>query len=57
MPSNFRTLILCLTTVALIATAGCGGRSRSKELLGSADKLYDAAKRAMDASNFGDATR
>jgi outer membrane protein assembly factor BamD len=57
MLSNFRTLVLCLTTVALIATSGCGGRSRSKELLGSADKLYEAAKRAMDNSNYGDATR
>ena len=57
MLSNFRTLILCLTTVALIATSGCGGSSRSKELLGSADKLYEAAKRAMDNSNYGDATK
>jgi outer membrane protein assembly factor BamD len=57
MPSNLRTLLLCLTTVALIAASGCGGSSRSKELLGSADKLYEAAKRAMDNSNFADATR
>ncbi|MFL6551376.1 MAG: outer membrane protein assembly factor BamD [Povalibacter sp.] len=57
MLSNFRTLILGLTTAALLTTAGCGGHSRSKELLGSADKLYEAAKRAMDNSNFGDATK
>ena len=57
MLSNFRTLVLCLTTAALLATAGCGGNNRTREMLGSADKLYEAAKRALDSSNYRDATR
>jgi outer membrane protein assembly factor BamD len=56
MPSNFRTPLLALTTVALLATAGCG-HNRSKELLGSADKLYEAAKKASDQGNYRDATK
>ncbi len=57
MLSNFRTPFIALATVALLALVGCGGNSRSKELLGSADKLYDAAKKAVDNGNYRDATK
>lgn len=53
MLSNFRTLVLVLATAAVLAVAGCGG-DRTKELIGSADKLYDAAKRASDNGNYRD---
>lgn len=56
MLSNFRTPLIALATALMLAAlGGCGG-SRSKELIGSADKLYEAAKRAADNSNFRDAT-
>lgn len=54
MLSNFRTLVIALATTAAIALSGCGG-NRTKELLGSADKLYEAAKRASDNGNYRDA--
>lgn len=54
MLSNFRTLILVLATTAVLAVAGCSGNS-TKELIGSPDKLYDAAKRASDNGNYRDA--
>lgn len=54
MLSNFRTLILVLATTAVLAVAGCGG-NKTKELIGSPDKLYEAAKRASDNGNYRDA--
>lgn len=54
MLSNFRTLVIALATTAAIALGGCGG-NKTKELLGSADKLYEAAKRASDGGNYRDA--
>lgn len=47
MLSNFRTPFIALATaMVLLAVGGCG--NRTKELLGSADKLYEAAKHATD---------
>ena len=54
MPSNFRTLVIALATTAAIALGGCGG-NKTKELLGSPDKLYEAARRASDNGNYRDA--
>lgn len=57
MLSNFRTPLIALATaMAFIALAGCG-HNRTKELLGSADKLYEAAKKASDQGNYRDATK
>jgi outer membrane protein assembly factor BamD len=56
MLSNFRTPFIALATaMVLLAVGGCG--NRTKELLGSADKLYVAAKHATDQGNYRDATR
>jgi outer membrane protein assembly factor BamD len=56
MLSNFRTPFIALATaMVLLAVGGCG--NRTKELLGSADKLYEAAKHATDQGNYRDATR
>lgn len=54
MLSNLRTLVIALATVACLTLAGCGG-NKTKELIGNADKLYDAAKRASDNGNYRDA--
>ena len=44
-----------LTAFALLlGMTGCGS-NKSKELIGSADKLYEAAKRAADNGNYRDA--
>ena len=51
--SHLRTPLLVLATVALLALSGCG--NRSKELIGNADKLYEAARKASDAGNYRDA--
>ena len=53
MLSNLRTLLLALATVAVLTLSGCG--NKTKELIGNADKLYDAAKRASDNANYRDA--
>ena len=56
MLSNFRTPLLVLTILsatALLALTGCG--NKSKELIGSADKLYESAKKASDNGNYRDA--
>jgi len=42
-----------LATVALLVVGGCG--NKSKEVIGSADKLYDSAKKASDNGNYRDA--
>ena len=53
-PQNSRTRILILTTAALLlALSGCGNRSRQP--VGSAEHLYELAKRASDNNNFRDA--
>ena len=55
MATNSRTRILVLTTVALLlGLSGCGG-NRSRAPIGSAEKLYDMAKRASDNHNYRDA--
>lgn len=47
--------ILVLTTVALaLALTGCGGGNRARQQLGSAEKLYENAKRACDNGNYKD---
>ncbi|HEU4484399.1 MAG TPA: outer membrane protein assembly factor BamD [Povalibacter sp.] len=57
MLSNFRTPFIALATaMVLLAVGGCS-HNRSRELLGSPDKLYEAAKRAVDQGNYRDATR
>lgn len=53
MFSNFRTPLIALATVAVLAMSGCG--NRVKELIGSADKLYETAKKASDNGNYRDA--
>jgi outer membrane protein assembly factor BamD len=51
---NLRTRLLILTTAALLlAVAGCGNRSRDP--VGSAERLYEMAKRASDNRNYRDA--
>jgi outer membrane protein assembly factor BamD len=51
---NLRTRLLILTTAAVfLAVAGCGNRSR--EPIGSAERLYEMAKRASDNRNYRDA--
>ena len=52
MFSNFRMPFLALA-MAMLALTGCGNKTR--ELIGNADKLYEAAKRAADAGNYRDA--
>jgi outer membrane protein assembly factor BamD len=50
--------ILFLTTAAVLLAlnlSGCGNKSR--EQVGSADKLYEMAKRAADNGNYRDATQ
>lgn len=56
MPSNFRTALIALATLAFMGLAGCGGANKVKEILGNADKLYEAAKKASDAGNYREAT-
>jgi outer membrane protein assembly factor BamD len=53
MFSNFRTPLIALATVAVLAMSGCG--NRVKELIGSADKLYETAKKSSDNGNYRDA--
>jgi outer membrane protein assembly factor BamD len=53
MFSNFRTPLLILATAALLALGGCS--NKVKELIGSADKLYETAKKASDNGNYRDA--
>jgi len=54
MATNSRTLILVLTTAALLATlAGCGSGPRQQ--VGNAERLYELAKRASDNGNYRDA--
>jgi outer membrane protein assembly factor BamD len=50
--------IIFLTTAALLALtlSGCGSNER-REQVGTADRLYEMAKRAMDNGNYRDATR
>ncbi len=50
--------ILFLTTAAVLLAlnlSGCGNKAR--EQVGSADKLYEMAKRAADNGNYRDATQ
>jgi len=48
---NSRTRILILTTAALmLALTGCGNKPR--EQLGTAEKLYELAKRASDSGDY-----
>lgn len=48
--------LVVLTTLALLlGLSGCGNRSR--EQVGSAEHLYELAKRAADSENFQDAIR
>ena len=53
MLKHLRTPLLILATAALLAVGGCG--NKAKEIIGSADKLYEAAKKASDSGNFRDA--
>ncbi|HEY4340110.1 MAG TPA: outer membrane protein assembly factor BamD [Steroidobacteraceae bacterium] len=53
MFSNFRTPLIALATVAVLALGGCG--NKTKELIGNADKLYETAKKASDNGNYRDA--
>jgi outer membrane protein assembly factor BamD len=53
MLSNFRTHLMVLATALLLAFGGCG--NKAKEIIGSADKLYDSAKKASDNGNYRDA--
>jgi outer membrane protein assembly factor BamD len=48
--------IIILTTAALLMTALSGCGNRATEQLGSADALYERARRAADAGNFRNAT-
>lgn len=52
MLSKFRTPLMILATAVLLAAGGCG--NKTKEIVGSADKLYESAKRASDNGNFRD---
>ncbi|HEY6642279.1 outer membrane protein assembly factor BamD [Povalibacter sp.] len=52
MLSNFRTPLMVLATALLLAFGGCS--NKSKEIIGSADKLYDSAKKASDNGNYRD---
>ena len=52
MLSKFRTPLMILATAVLLAVGGCG--NKTKEIVGSADKLYESAKRASDNGNFRD---
>jgi outer membrane protein assembly factor BamD len=54
MLSNFRTLFMVLTTIAALATAGCGGDD-TQEQVGNPDRLYELAKRASDSGNYRNA--
>ena len=49
-----RTLLLAATGALLLALGGCSG-NKTRDLIGNADKLYDAAKRAADNGNYRDA--
>lgn len=52
MATNSRMRIIVLTTVALmLALTGCGS-SRSRAPQGSAEKLYEMAKKACDNGNY-----
>ncbi|HEX7113765.1 MAG TPA: outer membrane protein assembly factor BamD [Steroidobacter sp.] len=55
MAKNFRMRILLLTTAAVLALTlnACG--NRPQEVLGSAERLYEMARRAMDNGNYRDA--
>lgn len=54
MLKNSLTRILTLATVAvLLAVGGCS--NKSKELIGSPDKLYELAKKQSDNGNYRDA--
>lgn len=48
-------IIVLTTATLLLALAGCGG-NEPREQLGSADALYERAKRAADNGNYRDAT-
>jgi outer membrane protein assembly factor BamD len=48
-----RILILTTATALLLVLGGCGNKTRSQ--VGNAEKLYELAKRDMDASNYKDA--
>ena len=51
---NSRMRIVILTTAALLlGLAGCG--NKTKEQIGSAERLYEMAKRAADNNNYRDA--
>ncbi|HMN46799.1 MAG TPA: outer membrane protein assembly factor BamD [Povalibacter sp.] len=52
MLNKFRTPLLVLATTALLALGGCG--NKNKDIIGSADKLYESAKRASDNGNYRD---
>lgn len=56
MAKNSRMRILVLTTAAIalaLGMSGCGNRSRDQ--LGSAEQLYERAKRASDNGNYQEA--
>lgn len=56
MLKNSLTRILTLATIAmLLAVGGCG--NKSKEMIGSPDKLYELAKKASDSGNYRDAIK
>lgn len=51
---NLRTRLAILATAALVfGVAGCGNKSR--EQIGSAERLYEMAKKASDNGNYRDA--
>lgn len=51
---NSRTPVLILTTALLVLLTACGGND-AREQIGSAERLYELAKRAADNNNFRDA--
>ncbi|HKE93365.1 MAG TPA: outer membrane protein assembly factor BamD, partial [Povalibacter sp.] len=53
----FRPAALAVSFFAVLALLGGCSHSRSKEILGNADKLYEQAKKASDQGNFRDATK
>jgi outer membrane protein assembly factor BamD len=49
-------IIVLTTAIALLGLFGCASH-RNKELAGDADKIYDMARRALDHSDYGTATK
>lgn len=51
----YRTLIIALVVILGLLAGGCAGRDGDRTAGWSAERLYDEAKRAMDAADFSQA--